>query len=628
MSVLQPALFFLSLPDLQSLCCVTLSLDDNYDEPRTKQISTCRELVLLFSDVLASPGLDSFTEITAVMAVQVFQSGVLESFIQRHSLQINAPQPVLPGILQACFSFSLISRLSPKWNKAGLYLIHGRGFLSESGRLKAVSLEFSIGGGQLCLSVLPSAVRLPPVQLQDFSLSPVVLRRFSSDTDTVIHPQQLGGGGGVWCYVLPSMKKGQIITVTRKLPPGGPFRDYRELQSHWNRLYGYMLPDQDEDQVVYCSVFFRLVGERLFTYPLCCIRLSPVQRCPRVDLQAAISCFMVDLRETLPSVCGFPTRISTTPRFTTTALSPLPLCSNSQFANTQIPGALNLSDISTSRAVLSHLPPPPPRPLRPVFGSQPAHLGPVSFSCGSSFSQPSCSSFSDFFKPASTVNPFFTVFQSPPSLEFLSVAEKPKLVPAFRSVKPSQLVNVALLKSQKQGRITRPVAANHSKSRQQAPAVYAPTVKSVNVKHIPTFSPKNKVKPALAVAPGVDKENKKSVGNTVVKFNLEKSRKSSALKKTAEGVLKTKSALKVQAGAEKTSTTLTQAGVKKNCGGKKNPGQALKEVDVEQMARSNQLSCVRSVVLLQWLSSRGMKVQTKLPKDQLMLKVMSCLAES
>eukprot|EP00064_Thunnus_orientalis_P023251 superscaffoldBa00008607_g23484 len=64
----QQSLFFLGLPNLKKLCCVTLSLQEEDEEPRSKQIKTCRELVLLYSDILASPALDSFNEITVVMA--------------------------------------------------------------------------------------------------------------------------------------------------------------------------------------------------------------------------------------------------------------------------------------------------------------------------------------------------------------------------------------------------------------------------------------------------------------------------------------------------------------------------------------------------------------------------------
>lgn len=38
----QSSLFFLGLPDLTRLCCVTLTLPDSGEELRNKQIKTCR----------------------------------------------------------------------------------------------------------------------------------------------------------------------------------------------------------------------------------------------------------------------------------------------------------------------------------------------------------------------------------------------------------------------------------------------------------------------------------------------------------------------------------------------------------------------------------------------------------
>eukprot|EP00064_Thunnus_orientalis_P025923 superscaffoldBa00014504_g26366 len=70
------------------------------------------------------------------------------------------------------------------------------------------------------------------MQLEDFGLPPLVLKRFRSDPDSVLDPSSTGGA--VWCHVLPSMKKGQIITISRQLPKDGPFRTYRDLQNHWN----------------------------------------------------------------------------------------------------------------------------------------------------------------------------------------------------------------------------------------------------------------------------------------------------------------------------------------------------------------------------------------------------------
>ncbi|XP_078124357.1 uncharacterized protein C18orf63 homolog [Sander vitreus] len=167
------------------------------------------------------------------------------------------------------------------------------------------------------------------------------------------------------------MKKGQIITITRQLPRDGPFRTYRDLQNHWNCLYGYRLPELAEEQVVYCSVYFKLVGQRLFTYPLSCVRLQPVQRCPRVDLQGALGPFLSDIRDRLQSVCGFPARLTGKPRY--------PAASLSTAATVQVMKGdqINLSTSSSVRPVLTTLP-PAPRPVKPYFGSQPPAQTPLS----------------------------------------------------------------------------------------------------------------------------------------------------------------------------------------------------------------------------------------------------------
>uniref|UniRef100_A0A8P4GMM1 Si:ch211-152c8.2 n=2 Tax=Dicentrarchus labrax TaxID=13489 RepID=A0A8P4GMM1_DICLA len=376
----QRPMFFLGLPDLKKLLCVSLTLQQDDDELRSKQIKTCRELVLLYSDILASPALDSFTEITVVTAIPFFHKGILQVFGQRRGLQLGSPQCVLPGILQCCLSYSLITRLAPSWNKAGLYLITGRDFLTERGRLNAVSMELSTSEGQLCISIDASTVRLPPTTLEDFDLPPLVLRRFCSDPDSVLDPTSTGRA--IWCYVLPSMKRGQIITISRQLPRDGPFKTYRDLQNHWNRLYGYRLPELAEEEVVYCSVYFRLVGERLFTYPLSCIRLQPLQRCPRDDLQGALGSFLSDLRDRLQSVCGLPARLTGKPRYSTVGVS---TAATVQVLTVE---QINVTSSSSSiRAVLTQLPPPPPppplpplppRPVKSPFGSQPPAWPPLS----------------------------------------------------------------------------------------------------------------------------------------------------------------------------------------------------------------------------------------------------------
>ncbi|CAK6982371.1 uncharacterized protein C18orf63-like [Scomber scombrus] len=600
----QQSLFFLGLPDLKKLCCVTLSLKEEDEEQRSKQIKTCRELVLLYSDILASPALDSFNEITAVMAIQFFQKGFVQTFGQRRSLQLGSPQCVFPGVLQCCVSYSLITRLTPSWNKAGLYLVSGKDFLTESRRLNAVSIELSTSEGQLCISIEANTVRLPPTTLEDFGLPPLVLRRFCSDPDFVLDPSSIGGA--VWCHILPSMKKGQIITISHQLPKNGPFRTYRDLQNHWNSMYGYRLPELAEEEVLYCGIYFRLVGERLFTYPLSCVRLQPVQRLPRVDLQGALGSFLSDITGRLQSVCGFPARLTSKPSYHTTSLNTA--------ASVQVSCGeqLNLTSSSSTRPVLTQLPPPPPppRPARPSFGSQPAASwtplsqqaqGHPAFQPASSLT--SSSSFLSAFQPASslTSSSFSSVLPPLPP----PVKPSPKLVPIFKNKHPSRHVNVALLRLQKQkkeqmsrdgeerGRVTlpaigknRPTASStvsslsslqippplpppaviprfntHSKSLSStAPHPSSSSSKPPNLKHLTSLSPSSRAKPGLNFKAKTNKSAASKSSNKVA----EKPALTSADTSGTEGIV-------FESKPKKSKS-------------------AIQDVDVEKMARSNQRS--------------------------------------
>ena len=59
----------------------------------------------------------------------------------------------------------------------------------------------------------------------------------------------------------------------------------------------------------------------LSSYPLSCIRLQPVQRCSRLDLQGALGSFLSDVRGSLQSVCGFPAHLTSKPRYHTVSLN-------------------------------------------------------------------------------------------------------------------------------------------------------------------------------------------------------------------------------------------------------------------------------------------------------------------
>uniref|UniRef100_A0A3B5L0G5 DUF4708 domain-containing protein n=1 Tax=Xiphophorus couchianus TaxID=32473 RepID=A0A3B5L0G5_9TELE len=388
------SLFFLGLPDRSQLVCVTLSpQEEEQQEPRTNQIKTCD--------------------------------------------------------LQCCLSYSLISRLAPSWNKAGLYLISGRQSRPRPLRVPPISFNPET------LSIEASAVRTPPPTVGAFLCGSDLSGRCNAASGQQVEPLLC-----VFMAVfLCSMKKGQIISISRQLPRDGPFRTYGDLQNHWNRLYGYRLPDL-EGGGVYCSVYFRPVGEKVFTYPLSCIRLQPVQRCPRGDLQGALARFLADSSERLQSVCGFPTRLTSKPSYPTAGLTTA--------ASMQV-GAAALPVLSQP-APSSRADPPTWVSLSQQGGALPGSRSGNSLwyrpearspsarspSARSPSAHPSSSQNQHQSDHSRFVSSFFQHFQPASSLPPLPqpgpvpVNPPPKLVPIFRNNDPTRRLSVALLRVQKQ----------------------------------------------------------------------------------------------------------------------------------------------------------------------------------
>ncbi|XP_015811107.3 uncharacterized protein C18orf63 homolog [Nothobranchius furzeri] len=625
------SLFFLGLPELKKLVCVTLSLQDEDDqEPRSKQMKACRALVLLYSDLLACPSLDSFTGIRAVMAIQFFQRGFLQAFAQRNNLQLGCPQAVLPADLQCCLSYSLITRLSPRWNKAGLYLIAGTDFLTERGRFNAISMEMSTSEGRLCLSLETNRVYLPPITLEDFELPPIVLRRFYSDSDSVINPSSTGRA--IWCHVLPSMKKGQIVSISRQLPRDGPFKSYVDLQNHWNRLYGYRLPDLAEGQVVYCSVYFRPLGQKLFTYPLSCVRLQPVQLCARVDLQGALGSFLSDIRDRLQTVCGFPARLTSNPRYTTVNLN---TTATIQVLNSE---QINLVSSIFIRPILTQLPAPPPLPQPPSTSSdsQPSSRTPLLLQKNSENLLRSSQTdlFSSSFSTSSPFQPASSLSVPPPS-QIPPIP--PPMVPIFRNKNPSHHINVARLRvlNQEQqgrrrqgerGRITLPVFGRESPSSSSAasrplPPPIIPRFSRPNpsrstsggpqprITYVSSLSPVSKVKPDIIAPPKLEIRPKTKPTRKV----------------DPGGNTETGSSLPLAADASNEDPFISS---KKKEHKSRKPRAVVQDVDIERLAQNRQLWKVNSASLLLFLRRRGVPVGAKERKEELMMKVMSCLVEA
>ncbi|XP_059974364.1 uncharacterized protein C18orf63 homolog [Mesoplodon densirostris] len=320
------SLFFITLPDLHKLCAVRIILSNGVadTEMRSTQLKICRQLLFLHQDILTSPVPEIFTQIWVVMAIPFYKAGKLNAYIEKYGAKVEAPQQVIPVILQSCLSYSLTARLAPAWNKAGHLLVQGREFLSQMGKQSAVVLDINVTETQVCLSIEAYTIRLPPPQLREFDISQSIVKDFEANKNDVIAGHSILSN---WCYVLPSMKMGQIISILHTIPPDCPFHSYEDFQMHWDDLYSYKLPENCGTKI-YCSIYFKMIGRRIFTYPLSCIRSQPIQFFPRVDMESVLKSFLSDLKSKLPHVCGFPIKMTTKPCYYTQELTKLYLQEN------------------------------------------------------------------------------------------------------------------------------------------------------------------------------------------------------------------------------------------------------------------------------------------------------------
>nr|XP_035127240.2 uncharacterized protein C18orf63 homolog isoform X2 [Callithrix jacchus] len=316
----QQSLFFITLPDLNKLCVVSIILSNKVadTEIRTTQMKMCRQLLFLHEDILTSPVSGIYNQIWVVMSIPFYKARKLNAYVEKYGAKMEIPQRVIPVILQNCLLYSFTARLAPAWNRTGHLLIQGRDFLSQRGRQSAVALNINVTETQVCLSIEACTIRLPPPELEEFEISQRIIKDFHTNKRAVIERRSILSN---WCYVLPSMKMGQIINILHAIPPDCPFHSYEDFQRHWDALYGCKLPDDCGKLKIYCNICFKMLGERTFTYPLSCVRSQPVQFFPRVDSEVVLKSFLSDLKSKLHHICGFPIKMTSKPCYYTQELT-------------------------------------------------------------------------------------------------------------------------------------------------------------------------------------------------------------------------------------------------------------------------------------------------------------------
>ncbi|KAJ1521049.1 hypothetical protein ONE63_002759 [Megalurothrips usitatus] len=328
-----PVLAKMAVPAASELFCFTATIDRREDkDPSARsdfhwQIIKCRMLLFATSSVLVCPvrPLSGPRRELAVVCrrediADVSEVGVeapprspLLDILGRLRLAVSRLRPVSDAEYSACLRYTITARLSPLWNPLGedeRHLIQGRHFLSGArGRAAdAVRLEVIVHGeaGAAWLSFSAVRLRVAPLTFTDIDVAAGALDRLHRDPLAVVSSVCIGQP---WVRVLPSLKKGVVMEISRTLPEDCPFSSYKNIRRHWKNMYGYRLAE-DASDVVFVSIYFSMMGGAPMTYPMSCLTPRPPTPLRSPDPRAVAVAFLGDVAARVATVCGAPSPVA------------------------------------------------------------------------------------------------------------------------------------------------------------------------------------------------------------------------------------------------------------------------------------------------------------------------------
>ncbi|XP_068974768.1 uncharacterized protein C18orf63-like [Bombus flavifrons] len=168
----------------------------------------------------------------------------------------------------------------------------------------------------MCLQLHAEILKIPYIKLEDY-LSPSIISHFLADPKGYV---DLSRYNLPFVHVLPSTKKGKLLSVSKELPAKCAFKDYDQLRRHWKNMYGYYLP-KDKGGILFYEIKFLISKSKVFTYPHMCVASSPLEIIPNREKESTITHFLSDMLMKLPGVCGKRIQISKDTLFDTKSLN-------------------------------------------------------------------------------------------------------------------------------------------------------------------------------------------------------------------------------------------------------------------------------------------------------------------
>ncbi|ESO87810.1 hypothetical protein LOTGIDRAFT_234835 [Lottia gigantea] len=297
----EPVILFASRPCFDEFCAMTIYISNPGDFEMTSQphVIRCRELLFTEPEIISTPSLDFDQCFYVIMHHKLYKTGRLQTRFEKKGLKASSPYRVLPALYQACLRYTLTAKIAPSWNKVGEWHLQGRDFVTHNGYMNGIKMNLVVNSDEVYMSVFGTSVKCPHLQIHDLDIDTTRLSRMF-EGDRRFQTLELNQ----WCYILPSMKKGRIVSVSRQIPQYDcPFTTYKDLKKHWKNTYGYRLPETDEE-ILFYQVTFLPLGGRLFTYPSVCLCSRNLQTMPRIDPKPIITAFLQDIHNKIPSICG------------------------------------------------------------------------------------------------------------------------------------------------------------------------------------------------------------------------------------------------------------------------------------------------------------------------------------
>ncbi|XP_045194034.2 uncharacterized protein C18orf63-like [Mercenaria mercenaria] len=315
----KPIILFATPPPLDQLCALTIRLSASAQSVARfqPQVIKCREFIFTEPEVIGTPSADINDHCFHLVAkVSFMNAGKLQARMSRIGLQTTRPYPVTTELYESCLRYTLLARLSPNWNKAGPWLVQGRDFLTHKGCANAVKMNVRVSHNELFFTLEAAVLKLVPLQVTDLDIMGKHLEMFLTSPTAQLDHDSIASD---WCFILPSMKRGRIFSISHEIPEDSPFKTYRDLKRHWKNTYGYRLPESEEDMNFY-QIRFGPLGGKLFTYPEVCLRGRDLQKMARVDPKPILRSFMLEIQSKFPTVCGCPIKLQSKAKFPSTDL--------------------------------------------------------------------------------------------------------------------------------------------------------------------------------------------------------------------------------------------------------------------------------------------------------------------